>query len=80
MVRADPLIAIRLLLATLNASTTGPVADPLRISIEPLPRRMLSEKVTTTLLPTATLIAPSVGEKLVIVGAVVSAGGTVAKS
>ena len=63
----------RELLAALKLSTSVPVAEPERISMLPVPRAMVSLKVSTTLSVTATLIAASVGLKLLTNGAVVSA-------
>ena len=74
MVSAPPDTARRVLVAALKLSTTAPVAEPERISMVPVPRRMVSLKAMTRLLPNGTLVAPSVGEKDVTVGAVVSAG------
>ena len=60
---------MRLEVAASKLSTMVPLAEPERRVIVPVPRSIASEKVSTTLLPTATLVAPSVGEKLLTVGA-----------
>ena len=75
MVSVLPETERRALVAALKLSTTGPVAEPERISTVPVPARMASLKVTTILLLAVTLVAPSVGEKVVTVGAVVSVVG-----
>ena len=80
MVSALPETARRPLVAALKLSTSGPAAEPERISMVPLPSAMASLKVTTMLLLAVTLVAPSAGEKLETVGAVLSAGGAVVKS
>ena len=66
-----------LLDAALNDSTRVPEADPLRSSMFPVPRVMVSLKVKTMLLPTATPVAPSVGLNVETVGAVVSAAAEI---
>jgi hypothetical protein len=52
--------------AALKLSKMGPVAEPERISIVPTPLAMASLKVSTMLLLAVTLVAPSVGDKVII--------------
>ena len=73
MVSVLPENVSKLLLAALKLSTRVPLAEPERISMLPVPRAIVSLKVSTTLSVTATLVAASVGLKLLTVGAVVSA-------
>ena len=80
MVSVLPEKVNKLLLAALKLSTSVPVAEPERLSMLPVPRAMVSLNVSTTLSVTATLIAASVGLKLLTVGAVVSAAAMVVKS
>ena len=79
IVKVELEILKRLLLAALKVSTIVPVADPERKTILPVPSKMASLKVRTTLLARATLVAPSVGLKEETVGAMVS-GAKVLKS
>ena len=72
MVSELPEMARRVLVAASKVSTTVPVAEPERRTMLPVPRWIASLKVSTTLLATATPVAPSVGLKLETVGAVVS--------
>ena len=78
MVSVLPDRVTRVLVAALKDSTSVPVAEPLRISMVPVPRAIASEKVSTMLLPIAAAVAPSAGLKVNTVGAVVSL--TVVKS
>ena len=59
--------------AALKDSMMAPVAEPLRISMFPVPRAMFSEKVSVILLPATTPVAPSVGLKIDTLGAAESA-------
>ena len=60
------------LVAALKDSMMAPLAEPLRITMLPVPLAMFSEKVSVILLPTATAVASSVGLKVVTLGAIVS--------
>ena len=62
----------RLLVAASKLSTIGPVAEPERRVMVPVPRAMASEKVNAMLAPTATPVKPLAGEKVKTVGAVLS--------
>ena len=72
MVSVEPDRVRRLLVAALKLSTMLPVAEPDRSVIVPVPRAIVSEKVSTMLAPTVTPVAQSVGVKVETVGAVVS--------
>ena len=72
MVSVEPEMDIRFDVAASKLSTMVPVADPERIVMVPVPRAIASEKVRTMLLPTATPVVPSAGEKVETVGAIVS--------
>ena len=72
MVSVEPDRVRRLLVAASKLSTMAPVAEPERRVIVPVPRAIASEKVSTMLAPTVTPVAPSAGEKVRTVGAVVS--------
>ena len=72
MVSVEPEMDIRFDVAASKLSTMVPVPDPERTVMVPVPRAIASEKVRTMLLPTATLVVPSAGEKVETVGAIVS--------
>ena len=71
MVRVEPEI-LRLVLVAASKVATTLLAASLS-TMEPVPRWMVSLKVITILAPMAMAVAPSVGLKLVTVGAAVSA-------
>ena len=72
MVSVEPEMVRRVLLVASKLSTMVPVAEPERSVIVPVPRTIASLNVSTMLLPNATPVAPSDGEKVDTIGAVMS--------